>query len=198
MTIQSGNLRMLPRFQQGPADGARGFSFLELVVVIAIIGILLAVAISRLLPYIDEAERVGVLTMESQIKSTLMTSAAKRIAGGQAASISELNGSNPMLLMLEAPKNYVGELRASDASSIPRRNWYFDLNTRHLVYHIGRRFGGSDDDEFMHDPEFEVRVAFDDRNGNGRFEPGTDELYGVRLHRERGVEWLLGRGPVGR
>ncbi len=56
--------------------GTRGFSFLELVTVIAIIGILLAVAISRLLPYIDEAERIGVLTLESQIRSMLMLAAA--------------------------------------------------------------------------------------------------------------------------
>ena len=70
-----------------------GFSLLELVVVIVIIGILLAVALNRLLPYIDEAERVGVLTLESQIKSTLVTDAAKRIAGGRSASISELDGS---------------------------------------------------------------------------------------------------------
>jgi len=171
-----------------------GFSMLELVVVIALISLLVAVALNRLLPYIDEAERVGVLTLESQIKSTLMTSAAKRIAGGRAASISELDRSNPMHLMLEAPKNYVGELHGNDGHSVPRRNWYFDLDTRRLVYHVGQRFGWLTDDEPLHDPEFAVLVAFDDRNGDGRFEPGTDELYGVRLHREAGVDWLSGPG----
>ena len=170
--------------------GARGFSSLELVVVIAIIGILLAMAISRLLPYIDEAERIGVVTLESQIRGSLMVSAAKRIASGKAASISQLNGSNPMHLMLETPENYVGELSGEESTSVPRRNWYFDLKTRRLVYRKGRPFGWSDERELMDDPEFEVRVAFADRDGNGYFEPGTDELYGVRLLRAAGTEWL--------
>lgn len=190
MSVQSSNLLMPLPSHFPETVGVRGFSVLELVVVIVIIGILLAVAINRLLPYIDEAERVGVLTLESQIRSTLVTSAAKRIAGGKAASISELDGSNPMRLMLETPENYLGELRGQAGDSVPRRNWYFDLNTKRLVYRIGRRFGWSADGESMHDPEFKVRVAFDDRNGNGRFEPGTDELYGVRLQREAGAAWL--------
>ncbi len=173
-----------------------GFSLLELVVVIAIIGILLAVAMTRLLPYIDEAERVGVLTLESQIRSALMTAAAKRIAGGKSASIVEFNGSNPINLMLEAPGNYVGELQRSDVSSVPRRHWYFDLNTRELVYRQGRPFGLGSERDTMESPAFEVRVAFEDRNQDGRFEPGRDELWGVRLHRVAGSEWLARRAPA--
>ena len=181
----------------GPAGrtNLRGFSLLELVVVIVIISLLVAIALDRLLPYIDEAERVGVLTMESQIKSTLMTSAAKRIAGGKASSISELHASNPMLLMLEAPDNYVGELRGAAKDAVPRRNWYFDLDTRRLVYRKGRRLGWSEEKP-ADNPEFGVRVAFDDRNGNGAFEPGTDELYGVRLQRAAGEAWLAGQAVV--
>lgn len=192
MTMVSTSVRNGRRITNRPA--ARGFSLLELVVVIVIISILVAVALNRLLPYIDEAERVGVLTLESQIKSTLMTTAAKRIAAGKAASIADLNGVNPMVLMLEAPDNYVGEVGGADAGSVPRRNWYFDPDTRRLVYRTGRRFGWSGV-QVMADPEFEVRVVFADRNANGLFEPGTDELYGVRLRREAGAEWLGGEVP---
>ena len=90
-----------------------GFSLLELVVVIVIISVLVAIALSRLLPYIDEAERVAVLTVESQIKITFFTSAAKRIASGRAAPIYLLNRSKAKQLMLGEPKNYFGELRGS-------------------------------------------------------------------------------------
>ncbi len=167
---------------------ARGFSLLELVVVIAIIGALLAIALDRLLPYIDEAERVGVVTLESQLQSALMVAAAKRIAGGRAASIVEFDRSNPLQLMLEPPDNYVGELH--DPVDVPRRSWYFDLDTRRLVYHKGRPFGLRAGSDALPDPEFEVRVAYDDRNGSGRFEPGADELWGVRLQRAAGAAWL--------
>ncbi|MCB1843541.1 MAG: prepilin-type N-terminal cleavage/methylation domain-containing protein, partial [Halioglobus sp.] len=37
-----------------------GFTLLELVVVIVIVSVLLVTAINRLLPYLDEAERVSV------------------------------------------------------------------------------------------------------------------------------------------
>ena len=176
--------------------GPAGFSLLELVVVIALISLLVGIALNRLLPYIDEAERVAVLTLEGQIRSTLLTAAAKRIASGRAASISELDGSNPMRLMLEAPRNYAGELRKQDRDSVPRRSWYFDLDSRRLVYRAGRRLVRDYDEQPQQDPEFGVRVAFEDRNRNGRFDPGADELYGVRLQREAGSGWLAGEAMV--
>ncbi|MGB5624359.1 MAG: type II secretion system protein, partial [Woeseiaceae bacterium] len=59
-----------------------GFSLLELIVVIALISTLIAVAVTRLLPYIDEAERVAVLRVEGQLRSSLMMEAAQRIVRG--------------------------------------------------------------------------------------------------------------------
>ncbi len=172
--------------------GSAGFSLLELVVVIAIISTLVAVAINRLLPYIDEAERVAVLSVEGQLRSTLMMEAAQRIVRGQSASLSELEGANPVKFLLEPPKNYVGERLQREIEQSPTRRWYYEQDRRRLVYRLGEPFGLPVHDESAEDPAFEVRVAFADSNGNGVFEAQREELYGVRLQRVAGAKWLSG------
>ena len=164
-----------------------GFTLLELVVVIVIIGTLLVFAINRLLPYIDEAERVAVLSVESQLKNTLVMEAAQRIVRGQSQSIAELERSNPMALLLQAPDNYVGEWRAG---SVPERRWYFDPVSRRLVYKTGEPWTPALRDRRFEDPQFEVRVIFADRDADGVFDAAKDELFGVRLHRLAGADWL--------
>jgi prepilin-type N-terminal cleavage/methylation domain-containing protein len=170
----------------------RGFSLLELVVVIAMIGTLVAVAVTRLLPYIDEAERVAVLRVEGQLRSSINMEAAKRIVRGQSATLSDLEGSNPVKYLLEPPKNYVGEYLQSDIEQAPTRRWYFEQDRQRLVYRLGAPFGLPVHDESVQDPAFVVRVAFADTDGNGIFEAQRDELYGVRLQRVAGVQWLSG------
>ena len=178
----------------GPGS-AGGFSLLELVVVIALISTLVAVAANRLLPYIDEAERVSVLRVEGQLRSSLMMEAAKRIVRGQFASLPELEGSNPVKFLLEPPKNYVGERLQQDTEQVPARRWYFEQDRQRLVYRLGEPFGLPVHDESLEDPAFVVRVAFADSNGDGVFEAQRDELYGVRLQRVAGAEWLSGTSP---
>ena len=171
-------------------SGQPGFSLLELVTVIAIISILVAVALDRLLPYIDEAERVSVIRLEGQLRSTLMMEAAERIVRGQSATLTELNGSNPVNFLLEPPKNYLGELQGLPAGDLPARHWYFDTASRQLTYRLGEPFAGDGAGDAPENPAFSVRVAFADVDGDGVFQPGTDELYGVRLTRVAGLAWL--------
>lgn len=171
-------------------ESLHGFSLLELVLVICLIGILLAVALTRLLPYIDEAERVAVLTLEGQIRNSLVMAAAQRIARGEANSISSFNGTNPMSLMLEVPGNYLGELGPEGRTDAASGHWYFDSTIRRLVYQPRQGFSFRADDKPVEKLEFEVRVAFADRDGNGVFDPSADELHGVRLLRTAGGEWF--------
>ena len=176
----------------GNPQRTRGFSLLELVVVIALISTLVAVAMNRLLPYIDEAERVAVLRVEGQLRSSLMMEAAQRIVRGQSATISALQGSNPVKFLLEPPKNYVGERLQREIDQLPTRRWYYEQDGHRLVYRLGAPFGLPVHDESAEDPAFEVQVAFADSNGNGLFEAQREEFYGVRLQRVAGSKWLSG------
>lgn len=160
--------------------------------VVAIIGVLLAVAVNRLLPYIDEAERIAVLTVEGQLRSSLVLEAARRIVRGQSASISELEGSNPIKLLLEPPKNYVGELRFDRGDEVPAGHWYFDQRSLQLVYRPGLSYGLRFREETPENPAFVVRVEFTDVDDDGTFDARRDELHGVRLVRVAGMLWLAG------
>ena len=175
-------------------SGQPGFSLLEIVTVIAVIGILLAVAIDRMLPYIDEAERIAVIRMEGQLRSTLMLEAAGRIARGRSTALTDLNDGNPVQFLLEPPKNYLGGLHAPAADETPARHWYFDTATKRLTYRPGKPFGQRAEGTILENPAFSVRVEFADTNGDGRFQPQTDELFGVRLARVAGMEWLTAPG----
>jgi len=161
-------------------------------VVIALIGTLISVAATRLLPYMDEAERVAVLRVEGQLRSSINMEAAKRIVRGQSASLTDLNGSNPVKFLLEPPKNYVGERLQQEIEQVPARRWYFEQDRQRLVYRLGEPFGLPVHDESIEDPAFVVQIAFADNNGDGVFEAQRDELYGVRLQRVAGAEWLSG------
>lgn len=183
-------MRMRPPDSACKRSSNRGFSLLEMIVVIALISTLIAVAAYRLLPYIDEAERVAVLRVEGQLRSSLMMEAAQRIVRGQSATISTLDGANPVKFLLEPPKNYVGERLQREIEQSPTRRWYFEKDGRRLVYRLGQPFGLTAHDESVQDPAFQVTVAFADSNGNGVFEAQHEELFGVRLQRVAGSTWL--------
>ncbi|MGB5491999.1 MAG: type II secretion system protein [Woeseiaceae bacterium] len=185
-------MRTKPSLSAARPCTTQGFSLLEMIVVIALISTLIAVAANRLLPYIDEAERVAVLRVEGQLRSSLMMEAAQRIVRGQSASISALDGVNPVKFLLEPPKNYIGERLQREIEQLPTRRWYYEQDGQRLVYRLGEPYGLPAHDDSVDDPAFQVRVAFADSNGNGIFEAQREELYGVRLQRVAGAKWLSG------
>lgn len=158
---------------------ANGFTFLELVVVIALIGMLISIALSKLAGYVEEAERVAVLNVEGRLRNALVLETAQRILDSARPGLVELERSNPMRLMLETPYNYAGELAGGAAANVQGRHWYFDRDERELVYRRGGRLPA----DGQRDIRYRVRVAFHDRDGDGVFAASRDELLGVRLLR---------------
>ncbi len=175
---------MALRRQSIPAPSERGFTLFELVVVVILVGTLVAVASSRLIPYVAQAERVAVARIEGQLRGVLGLEAATLIARGESARLMDLDGVNPMSLVLEAPSTYLGELNAPTRQLLPPRSWHFDTQRRRLVYRAGRGFEGSRSQPVFH--EYVVRVVYRDADRDGHFSAAADEFRGVRLTRVNG------------
>ncbi|MGQ0651576.1 MAG: prepilin-type N-terminal cleavage/methylation domain-containing protein [Betaproteobacteria bacterium] len=160
---------------------ARGFSLLELVVVIVLIGVLLGVAIERLLVLKAQAERSAMETVLGSLRSGITIRMAELIAKGRAREIVNLVDANPVVVLAEAPENYLGELFGPDPAALEPGKWYFDTRDRTLCYLVESVEYFQSGAVGVPRARFRVQPVFEDVNRNGRFDRGTDTLRGLRL-----------------
>ncbi len=159
---------------------AQGFTLLELVVVIVIVSTLVSTLLVRVLPAIDEAERAAVLKLEGQLRSSLAMESARYVAEGNKDGVRQMAGMNPLSLMLDPPRNYLGVRKTGD---VPREHWYFASDRQVLVYRPGVPRSIEYRDRPLGEVEFSVELAYADSDAR-------DRIYGVRLVRTRGADWL--------
>lgn len=170
--------------------GLCGFSLFELLVVIVIVSILMVIAISRLIALQVDAERVVMESTVGAIRSGLGIKVAESIVRQNIAGLPAYEASNPMNLLAEVPKNYLGEMEGIDPYSLEKGSWYFDLSTRTLVYLVDNTGYFSDG---MDDPprvRFKVRLVYADTNGNGVYDSGVDTIEGLRLAVLEPYKWV--------
>lgn len=167
----------------------RGFSLLELVVVIVLISFLMALVMSRLLGLQAEAERVAVETVVGALRSAVGMKVAEHILRQDFAGLRALEGSNPMDRLAELPTNYLGVLSRPDPKRLEDGNWYFDAIEQNLVYLVRNKTqftGGVDDPPRA---RFVIRLAFADKNKNGRFDADTEAVEGLQLSPREPYVW---------
>ncbi len=159
----------------------RGFSLLELLIVIVIVSVLLVVAIERLLALRFEAERATVQTVIGALRSALYIEFVGAAARGELKRMDSARGSNPMAQLAEKPEAYIGELYGPDPAVFEPGTWYFDLRDRTLVYVV--RFPQQFVTSLSGTPRLRLRVEpdYDDIDRNGRFDPGRDPVRGLKL-----------------
>lgn len=118
-----------------PKPGAAaGFSLFELVVFIIAVAIIYASAANRFSDFPGQAERANFQAITTQLGSALNLEMIYAVGLARISSPEVLTGANPMDLMLEPPRNYLGAFDDVDASSLERRSWYFDRRREELVY----------------------------------------------------------------
>lgn len=159
----------------------QGFSLFELAVVVVIISVLLWVIGARLFRLQVDAEQVVVDHVLGSLRSAIGMKVAQLEIHADWRGMAGLEGSNPMDQLEHAPKTYLGAFRGQDPARIEGGYWYFDIGARALVYRVRNadRLNGG-----LRNPariRWTVRLQYQDRNGNGVFDPATERVNGFEL-----------------
>jgi general secretion pathway protein G len=116
----------------------RGFSLIELLVVICVVALLFGIALDRLLRFQELGERAAMEQNIAAINVALTMKFAALVASGQGRVIEKELGANPVDLLARPPENYLGALFMPSAELLPPRSWYYDRASGDLVYVPGR------------------------------------------------------------
>ena len=121
------------------AKASRGFTLIELIVVISVVAVLATTALDRLFWYQGQAEKAAMEYTASMIKSSLWMSAASLMMAERTSEIPALAEHNPMNLLAQKPENYLGEIDGTRTASLASGNWFYDSSKHQVIYVVGQR-----------------------------------------------------------
>jgi general secretion pathway protein G len=133
---------------RGPGRAGRGFTLIELIVVVCIVAVTAALLVDRLRFYQEAAEKAAMEYTVGAVRSALQLQVAAMLIRGDERNIESLARANPVDWLMEPPRGYRGEFR-SPQPAVPRGSWYFDAGRSELVYvpnldgHLERLADGS-------------------------------------------------------
>lgn len=112
----------------------RGFSLLELIVVICVLAIAAGILLDRLAYYQEVAEKADMEYVAQAVKSGLRVRIAELLVQGRAQELPSLAGENPLDWLQHKPANYRGLIQNAASQQPVPGNWYFDQGRKELVY----------------------------------------------------------------
>lgn len=170
-------------------QGQSGASLLEMVSLTCLIVIFIWIVMVKIWELREVAERTGVASTIGTLRSALGMEVAGRAVKQGMPAVVALEGSNPMKLLEIMPPNYMGELKNADPSTIPGRQWYFDLDEGVLVYRVEFKENFSSSLPGPPRIRLAIRVSYQDTDRNGKFEPQHDRLHNVSLRQLDEYHW---------
>lgn len=168
---------------------SKGFTLLELVVVILLVSILALFALDRVWNLRVEAEKATVMTVVGNIRSALGMEVAKHALKNELYKIPKLNGANPIPLLSQVPGDYIGEV-TDEASLTQAGIWYYNPQSKMLIYRVRFQEYFSSD---LNAPliRLQVRLVYGDTNKNGKFDLRTDSIDGLDLISPDTYHWNI-------
>lgn len=112
----------------------KGFTLLELIIVITLIVVLMGLFLNRVLFYQEQAEKVAMEQVAGAIQSALTMQYSQIMTRGKASDIEALAHDNPLSWLQKNPPNYAGEFYDPTPLSVESGSWVFDLKSRDLIY----------------------------------------------------------------
>lgn len=165
----------------------RGFSLFEIVVVVLLIGVLMSIAIDRMLQLQIAAEKVSVQELLGNLKGAVNLQAADLVVHKGLGSMRILESSNPMLYLQELPHNYLGNRSEHDAGQLAKGNWFFDPNEGVLVYIVNNTSYFETRLKGTPRIRFKVSLIYKDNLDNGR----ADSIRGVTIKALNDYRWIF-------
>jgi prepilin-type N-terminal cleavage/methylation domain-containing protein len=114
----------------------RGFTLLELIVVISLVALLAGTLLSRIPYYQEQAEKTVVEQTTGALQSALVMRAGSLMMHGTASgkNLNALATDNPIDWLQQKPKNYAGEFYDPTPTTVTPGHWMFDLKSHELIY----------------------------------------------------------------
>ena len=156
-----------PRSKIQNPEFSKGFTLLELIVVVSIVALLAGTLLSRIPYYQEQAEKTVMEQMAGAMQSALIMRYGSLMAHGAGAEkgLNALAIDNPMDWLQQKPKNYAGEFFDPTPKTVAPGHWMFDLKSRELIYVLDRSdhfTPGKDGQKWI---RFHVRLEYESPAG---------------------------------
>lgn len=171
------------------ARRAKGFTLIEMTIVISLVAILAGILLSRVLVYQELAEKAAMQQVVSALQSALVLQYGHRMALGLGPEINNIVNENPMDWLARKPNNYSGEFKTVKPGVIESGNWAFDVQSRELVYvpdHATYFVPAKDGLKWI---RFRTRLVYD--NMPGKKNKGRKEFAAVTFLPVERYQWSI-------